>query len=67
MFYSAIADLEEQADQSFDVLIAEMRKNKLLLAIKADELAQQVERDRIELMDLLKKSVEAAAPSPSNK
>ena len=67
MFYSAIADLEEQADQSFDVLIAEMRKNKLLLAIEADELAQQVERDRIELMDLLKKSVEAAAPSPSNK
>ena len=55
------------ADQSFDVLIAEMRKDKLLLAIETDELAQQVERDRAELMDLLKKSVEAAAPSPSNK
>ncbi len=66
-FYIAIADLEKQADKSFDVLVAEMRKNKLLLAIEADELAQQVEQDRSELMDLLKKSVEEAAPSPSNK
>lgn len=66
-FYRAIADLEEQADQSFDVLVAEMRRNKLLLSIEAEELAQQVERDRAELMGLLKKSVDAAAPSPSNK
>lgn len=67
LFYSAIADLEEQADQSFDVLIAEMRKNKLLLTIEANDLVKQVERDRAELMDLLKNAVEAATPPPSNK
>lgn len=67
IFYRAIADFEEQADQSFDVLIVQIRQDKLLLTIEADELIQQVERNRAEIMELLKKSVEAAAPSPSNK
>jgi uncharacterized protein YdcH (DUF465 family) len=67
IFHRAIADLEKHADQGFDVLVAEMRKNKLLLKTEADELIQRIEKDRVEIMDLLKKSVEAATPSPSNK
>ena len=67
VFFRAIADLEEQADQSFDVLVAEMRQNKLLLSIEADELTRQVEKDRTELMDLLKKTVATAIPAPLTK
>lgn len=67
VFFTAIADLEGQAERSFDVLVAEMRKDKLLLTIEANELVKQVEKDRADVMDLLKKSVEAAAPAPSNK
>lgn len=66
-FFKAIADLEEQADESFDRLVAEMRENRLLLKTEADEVAQQIERDRSELMELLKKAVEAAEPPSSSK
>lgn len=58
-FFKAVADFEGMAKRGFKVLAAEIRQDKLLLTIEADELVQQVERDQADLMDRLKESFES--------
>jgi len=62
-YCSAIADLEEKGDRSFDALIAEVKKDKMLLANEVEDLVNQVELRRANLLGRLKQAVEDVSGS----